>query len=53
MSEVIIKLEKMLKDEAFFKFIVFNDLMRNLAFEWCDPYMGTAVAIRFKYDCPF
>ncbi len=45
MPDVIIKLDKMLEDQLFFKFIIFNDFLRNLALKQCDPYMVTAVGI--------
>ncbi len=45
MPEVRIKLDKMLKDKVFFKFILLTDFLR-ISFKQCDQYLFRPVGIR-------
>jgi hypothetical protein len=41
MAELRIKLNKKLKDGYFFKFVLFNNFVRNLALKYCVLYIVT------------
>ncbi len=43
MPKVRIKLDKVLRIRYFFKFILSNDFLRDLALKQCDPFMVTPV----------